>query len=191
MAKPAPVKVHAAPEKIRPPHEAAHQPAWVRLEDQLNWYDGKSSYNQNWYKRLKVLQVLLAVWIPVASLLDAGTAKWATAISGALIAVLEAVQHMYQFSTLWVTYRSTAEHLKHERFLFLSAAGPYRGLAMPERLTTLAERVEEHVSTEHANWVNEKARSMKEFEPGKEGPGGIGSSNRKKKHERRAEPSAG
>jgi len=48
--------------------------------------------------------------------------------------------------------------VKHEKYLFLSAAGPYRGLPEPERLIHLAERVEEHVSTEHANWFNETQR---------------------------------
>ena len=55
-------------------------------------------------------------------------------------------------------YRATAERLKHEKFLFLSAAGPYRGLIVPDALILLAERVEEHVSTEHANWFNETRR---------------------------------
>jgi hypothetical protein len=41
---------------------------------------------------------------------------------------------MNQYSTLWVTYRATAERLKHEKFLFLSAAGPYKGQPEPERL---------------------------------------------------------
>ncbi len=45
-----------------------------------------------------------------------------------------------------------------DRFLFLSAAGPYKGQPESERLIALAERVEEHVSTEHANWFNETRR---------------------------------
>ena len=65
---------------------------------------------------------------------------------------------MNQYSTLWVMYRATAERLKHEKYLFLSGAGPYKGLAEPERLVALAERVEEHVSTEHANWFNDTRR---------------------------------
>jgi hypothetical protein len=80
------------------------------------------------------------------------------ALSGTVIALLETVQQMNQYSTLWVTYRATAERLKHEKYLFLSTAGPYRGLPEPERLIQLAERVEEHVSTEHANWFNETRR---------------------------------
>lgn len=138
------------------PDWAANHPAWLRLEEQVAWYDKKSIHAQTWYKRLKFLQVLLAVLIPVMTHFPPDFVKWGTAIAGATIALLEAIQHMNQYSTLWVTYRSTAEFLKHEKYLFLSAAGPYKILAAPnERLVGLAERVEERVSTEHANWFNE------------------------------------
>lgn len=142
------------------PEWAASHAAWIRLEDQLGWYDSKSAYCQGWYKRLKVVQISLAVLIPVFSLLDPECAKWATSIAGVTIAVLEGVQHMNQYSTLWVTYRATAERLKHEKFLFLSAAGPYKGQTEQDRLVALAERVEEHVSAEHANWFNETKRAV-------------------------------
>lgn len=144
---------------IAVPEFAAAHPAWLRLEDQMQWYDNKSQHSQRWYKRLKLAQVALAVLIPVMSLLPADIAKWTMALSGTVIALLEAAQQMNQYSTLWVTYRATAERLKHEKYLFLSAAGPYRGLPEPERLIQLAERVEEHVSTEHANWFNETRRA--------------------------------
>jgi hypothetical protein len=136
----------------------AQHPAWHRLEDQLQWYDTKSTQCQRWYKRLKLVQIGLAVLIPVLSHLEPMCAKWVTSVAGALIAFLEGVQHMNQYSTLWVTYRATAERLKHEKFLFLSAAGPYKGQSEHDRLVALAERVEEHVSTEHANWINETTR---------------------------------
>ncbi len=142
---------------IKPPEWAEDQPAWLRLEDQLDWYDHKSGCAQRWYKWLKFIQVVLAISIPIVSQIEHG-GKWVASIAGGLIAVIEAVQHMNQYSTLWITYRSTAERLKHEKFLFLSAAGPYSGLAGSDRLTALAERVEEHVSTEHANWFNETRR---------------------------------
>lgn len=147
------------------PEFVQKHPAWLRLENQLQWYDGKSLQCQRWYKGLKFTQVMLAMLIPVMSLLPPDLAKWATAVSGTVIALLEAAQQMNQYSTLWVTYRSTAERLKHEKFLFLSAAGPYRGLPEPERLIQLAERVEEHVSTEHANWFNETRRVASTVKP--------------------------
>jgi Protein of unknown function (DUF4231) len=144
------------------PAWAASHPAWQRLEAQLNWYDNKSLSCQRWYKNLKVAQIAMAILIPAMSFLPAEVAKWSTATAGSLIALLEAIQHLNQYSTLWVTYRSTAERLKHEKYLFLSAAGPYRDIPEGERLIQLAERVEEHVSTEHANWFNETRRNVGE-----------------------------
>lgn len=141
------------------PESVNSHPAWFRLENQLRWYHSKRQHSQRWYKRLKIAQVTLAVLIPATSLLPAECAQWAAAIGGILIAVLEAIQQMNQYSTLWVTYRATAERLEHEKYLFLSAAGPYKGMAEPERLVALAERVEEHVSTEHADWFNETRRA--------------------------------
>jgi len=149
---------------ISAPEFAATHPAWLRMEDQLAWYDSKSTKCQVWYKRLKVLQVALAVGIPVASHLEPSVAKWVTSVAGALIAILEGIQHLNQYSTLWVTYRSTAEYLKHEKYLFLASAGQYRGLSDDDRLILLAERVEERVSTEHANWFNEVRRAATEKE---------------------------
>lgn len=134
-------------------------PAWFRLIDQVNWYDRKSQHCQRWYKGFKIAQVAFAALIPATSLLPGDCAKWAASTFGVLIAVLEAIQQMNQYATLWFSYRATAERLKHEKYLFLSAAGPYKGMAEPDRLVALAERVEEHVSTEHANWFDEARRA--------------------------------
>lgn len=149
---------NSTPSKPPVPAFASTHPAWFRLENQTDWYDEKSQHSQRWYKWLKIAQVSLAALIPAMSLLPENNAKWAASIAGILIAVLETIQQMNQYSTLWVTYRATAERLKHEKYLFLSAAGPYKNLSEPDRLVALAERVEEHVSTEHANWFNETRR---------------------------------
>jgi len=144
------------------PEFAASRPAWLRLEQQLKWYDSKSVECQKYYKRLKLLQVGLAVLIPITAQLPTNFSIWLTALSGTAIAFLEGWQQLGQYSTLWVTYRSTAERLKHEKYLFLSEAGPYKSMNDSDRLVNLAERVEEHVSTEHANWFNDTQRIVVE-----------------------------
>lgn len=142
------------------PETVSNHPAWLRLVGQIDWYDKKSVHSQRYYKLLKLVQIVVAISIPVISHADFAYVKWVISGAGALIAILESIQHMNQYSTLWVTYRSTAEKLKHEKYLFLSEAGPYRGLDEPSRLIELAERVEEHVSTEHANWINETRKAV-------------------------------
>lgn len=127
-------------------------PAWIRLEDQLKWYDVKSVSCQRWYKGLKLLQVVLGASIPLLVYIEK---PFVTAIAGVAIAILEAVQHLNQYSTLWIEYRSTAERLKHERWLFLSRAGEFRAMDDDEALRVLAEHVETYVSTEHASWAQQ------------------------------------
>lgn len=141
------------------PEEVKGHPAWQRLENQRKWYDEKSAFNQKWYKGLKLTQIVLAAIIPIFALLPVPHTKFIVAIFGALIAILEGVQQLYQFHTLWTDYRSTTEHLNHEKYLFLSLSGPYRELPQDEALHLLAERIEEHISKEHAKWINTSKKS--------------------------------
>jgi hypothetical protein len=141
-------------EMLKVPEKIKVHVAWHRLNDQIEWYDKRSGSNQAWYKRLKLAQLVLAASIPVLSIVDVPWWRWVTAILGGLIVVLEAAQQLWQFNNLWISYRSTAEQLKHEKYLFLALSGPYSGLNIDDALKRLSERVEEQVSTEHAKWVN-------------------------------------
>jgi hypothetical protein len=140
----------------------AKHPAWLRLNDQLDWYDKKSEDNQRRYKQIKIAQLVLAGSIPVFALVGDIWGRWITAILGASVAILEGLQQLGQYNNLWVTYRATAEHLKHEKYLFLAKSGPYKGLKEEDALSLLAERVEEQVSTEHAKWVSERSRQAEQ-----------------------------
>ena len=70
--------------------------------------------------------------------------------------VLEGFQQLFQFQQNWITYRATSEALKHEKFLYLTRAGPYRDSPAPDAV--LAERVEGLVSQEHSAWSASQAQ---------------------------------
>jgi hypothetical protein len=63
-------KVAIAEGRPRDPilEEVEKHPAWMRLNDQLDWYDKKSGDNQRRYKQIKVAQLILAGSIPVFAL---------------------------------------------------------------------------------------------------------------------------
>ncbi len=124
-------------------------PAWERLTEQLAWYDSRASSCQGAYRACKVATLIVAAVVPVVAALQVQPAV--TASLAAVVVVLEGVQQLYQWHTNWVLYRSTAESLKHERHLYLAAAGPYAG---KDRDRVLAERVEGMVSQEHAKWTD-------------------------------------
>ena len=149
------------PTVVSPGEAAEGGPAWERLEDQLGWYEGKSRHHVTWYQSLKVAQIVIAAAIPAA--VAAGASAAVAGALGAVIVVLEGLQQLFQFQQNWISYRSTAEALKHEKFLYQAAAGPYAGPDGRDRL--LAERVESLVSQEHAAWA-EVQRSSTERDAG-------------------------
>lgn len=130
------------------PSPASADPTWNRLEDQINWYDRKSGDNQRRYKWLKLLEITVAAALPVVAAVHSPV--WVTGGLAAVIVILEGIQHLYQFQQNWITYRSTAEALKHERYLYLAEAGPYTA---SDRHQQLAERLEGLISQEHAKWT--------------------------------------
>jgi hypothetical protein len=132
-----------------PPTATGSDATWARLEEQLEWYDRKSTKAQHAYKRIKVVELALATAIPPLAAIDIGPA--AVTILGSVVVFLEGVLHLFQYHDQWINYRSTCEALKHERYLFLAKAGPYANVADVSAL--LAERVEGLVSQEHATWA--------------------------------------
>ena len=145
-------------------------PTLYRLKDQLDYYEKKSAWNQKMFKRLKIAEIIAAALIPFVagiSAIESGITVFGMNILpyiigalGVVVVVLEGLQSLYQFQNLWTSYRSTAEGLKHEKYLWLAKAGPYLNAEKPEAL--LADRVEALISTEHAKWITEQQQVGKE-----------------------------
>jgi hypothetical protein len=126
-------------------------PITERLEQQIAWYDRKSTYNQKAYKLIKVIEILAAALIPFIGALSLKHATIITGSLGVLITVLEGLLHLNQYQQNWTTYRSTCEALRHEKYVYIAKAAPYAGVA--DTYALLAERIESLVSQEHAKWA--------------------------------------
>jgi hypothetical protein len=150
--------------EIEEPREAAAaldrttaaDPIFARLEEEIEWYSRKSGRCQRLYKWLKFVEIVAAAAIPLLAGFSAPVEV--LAVLGAVIVVLEGLQHVNQYQSNWITYRSTCEALKHEKFLYLARAGPYE-VTRPHSL--LAERIESLISQEHAKWVSARKEPAK------------------------------
>jgi hypothetical protein len=87
------------------PPPAAKDPTWEWLEHQLAWYDRKSSNNQRYYKRLKLLELAVAAALPVVA--GAGSPVWVTGGLAAVIACWKAPSTS--------TSSGALDHLPHHR----------------------------------------------------------------------------
>src|SRR5215467_150828 len=134
-------------------------PIMDRLEDQISWYDRKSMTNQRTFKWIKVTEIIAAALIPFLSGFHIRETAWVTAGLGVLVTVLEGLLHLNQYQQNWITYRSTCEALKHEKYLYIGKAGPYAKEEGSHAL--LAERIESLVSQEHAKWASIQQQDQK------------------------------
>ena len=147
-------------------------PTWDRLEDQIEWYNKKSAAAKKTYKRIKFVEIVAAAAIPFLSALNiskdstgwfAHDVSWIIAGLGVLITILEGLLHLNQYQQDWITYRSTCESLKHEKYTYIARAAPYKDAPDPHAL--LAERIESSVSQEHAKWASVQQPEVKVKEP--------------------------
>jgi len=137
-----------------------------RLDGQINWYDKKSQWNQQWYKKLKAAEIFMAVLIPFLVGYITETApgvKFAVGFLGVIIAVIAGLVSLYKFQENWIEYRTTAESLKHEKYLYLTKTGPYDG---GNAFNKFVESVENMISKENTKWTQHIKKQKKEGENG-------------------------
>jgi hypothetical protein len=151
------------PEAARPELLGPDDYMYRRVQDQIDWYDRKSVWNQTWFKRLRVVEIVAAALIPfLTAIPDVTLMRYVVGGLGVVVTVVAGVIALFQFQERWPEYRATCEALKREQFLFLTGAGPYAGaVAFP----TFVQRVEAVLSNENANWAQSVVKPEKDDEP--------------------------
>jgi hypothetical protein len=134
-----------------------------RLEDQLQWYDAKSQFNQKWYKRLRLLEIISAAIIPFLAGMGENItySAWIIGGLGVVIAISASSSSLYKFQENWIQYRTIAETLKHEKHLYLTKSPPYHE---ENAFIQLVQRVEALISQENSQWltyINEERKINK------------------------------
>ncbi len=123
-----------------------------RLQNQIEWYSDKSSWNQRWYKWLRIVEVICASSIPFGvSYVTNGTVALKIVVGslGVFVVVVTGVVALYKFQENWIQYRITSETLKHEKFLFLTKTEPYN---IENPFPLFVKRVESLISKENSSW---------------------------------------
>jgi len=123
-----------------------------RLEDQINWMDGKSTSNKKRYQWLKLIVIILSVAIPfLVLMIDVWPpCKYVVAGAGVLIAALEGISSLYEYQSNWLNYRKTLESLQREKFMFATKSGLYK---KNNTFQFFVERVESILESENQSWA--------------------------------------
>jgi hypothetical protein len=132
----------------------------LRLQCQINYYEGERDGNRGLYQNVKVAQLVTAASVPILTAVPAVRLDqpWIIAALGATVVVLEGFQQLKGYHDNWLRFAQTAEALKREKYLHLARAGPYAHARNGYRL--LEERVERIVSGETGTWAAEERQDQ-------------------------------
>ncbi len=122
-----------------------------RVENQLNYFDFKSTLNKNYYQLFKIMQLAAAALLPFFSifLVEYLWMKYIVAFLGTMVTILEGVLATGKYHEKWVTYRSTAELIRQEKFMYLMKAGNYD---QPNANAQFVTKIELLLGKETAGW---------------------------------------
>lgn len=126
-----------------------------RVDDQQQWYSRKSGINKKYHVWSRGLIIGLSAIIPLGAgfMLEGDKGdymKFVIALLGTAVAVISGISAMMKFHEKWMMYRSTAEALLHEKYIFLTGTESYHQQEEPFQL--FVQRVESLLGDEHANW---------------------------------------
>jgi Protein of unknown function (DUF4231) len=133
-----------------------------RVQDQIAWYDRKSTFNKRCFVSLRAIEMASAASVPFLSgFTGAPWISGTVGVVGIIITVCAGMTNLCQFQKSWIEYRTTAESLKKEKFLFVTRTQPYNG---DDAFSIFVQRVENMVSKEVVVW----AQYLTKSDPGKE-----------------------
>ena len=126
-----------------------------RLDNQIAWYDTKSQLNKSRFTALRTAELVVAATVPsVVGLItpDLMPLKFLAQVLSLLVVIIAGLLSLYRFQELWTDYRTTAESLRHEKFLYETKVKPYD---IDNPFPLLVQRVEIHISREHSVWLED------------------------------------
>jgi hypothetical protein len=125
-----------------------------RLEKQLRWYGDKSAENKKKFHVFQWIIISTSALVPIVNTIGpAGdSVRIISSILGGIIVVATSLIQLHKYQENWILYRTTAELLKKEKYLYLNNAGDYSGLDPSRKKKQLVERVEGIVSSETSKY---------------------------------------
>lgn len=126
----------------------------TRVDEQINWYDKKSTKNKKTYLFIKVCSIIFSAAIPVLTGLSVYSKYYLISVSifGALTLVLTSLSSVFRWHDNWIRYRGISEQLKHEKYAYLTNSGVYGSNGLT--FNSFVDRCESFISSENINWTN-------------------------------------
>ena len=132
-----------------------------RLNQYQGWYDKKAVTMKTKYLRMRAMSVVGGSLVPVlinvpyhANLYGVSLVQVVVTFISLSVVISLSLESVFHYREQWKNYRSTEQLLGHEKFLFQSRVGRYRGISDDDAFQLLVGRVEDAVAAENAATLN-------------------------------------
>lgn len=132
-----------------------------RIEDQIAYYEAKSSYNKRLYYCLSVAAVVANSAVPVVSLFlpssksgEFPAAKLAVLLLSACAAVITSMLTLFNAKDLWNKYRNNANRLQALLHQYYSGSGVFEDMEEEQAFRLLVRLSEDQMEEENKGWEN-------------------------------------
>jgi len=123
----------------------------TRLYAEIDWYEMKSARNKKLYLSLNSIQLFCAAVLALLAFFTderLGVMQALFVILPVVIMLCFGLAAIHKYHEHWIKYRTSAESLKHIRYLFESGSAPFDG---EDAYNALVVRVEALISPDHTD----------------------------------------
>jgi len=124
-----------------------------RLCNQISWYSKKSSQCKRWFYIARTIEIVLASIMTVLATTSFLKIPFLIPFFSLSILIIASLLALYRFQELWISYRTTSESLKHEKYLFKTKTPPYD---KEGSFNLLVKNVENIISSENSLWKQKR-----------------------------------
>lgn len=135
-----------------------------RVENQISWYSSKSKFNKIIYISIRIIEIIASVLIPliVAFMPNNDVNKIVTASLGIVITIASGILSILKVNENWIQYRTIAEKLQNEKYLYLTKSGIYSD--NNNNHSVFVENIEKLISKENLDWAQYTQKKNKEVQ---------------------------
>ena len=136
-----------------------------RINDQLRFYDKKATFYKSRYLSMRAATVIGGALVPVLVnlsfapmtvnlryfVMTINIIKLSTTVISLMVVLFVSLESVYHFKEQWRNYRSTAELIKKEYFLYATGQGRYAAKPEDEAYRLFVEQIETAIDVENAS----------------------------------------
>ncbi len=127
----------------------------TRVDDQINWLEGKAAASQKKYKALRTISLVASILIPLLSGYSDNdkiglSLTIVMGVLGAIVAICQGLLALNKYLETWTEYRITAEALKREKLFYATKTAPYTA---QNSFNLFVENIEKLLSGENQKWL--------------------------------------